>query len=177
MKIKQITSSRCQKNLKNLYESSFPENERVPFEMLFNKETFPTFKLYTFNNDKELVGFAYLLIEEKYKIAFLGYIAVKNTLRRQTYGSQIIDFLKSNLSDYVIAVNIESTNNKADNQEEREMRERFYLKNGFKFAGVEFENRDEDFSSYYWGDFNQKDYVELMKNYFPELKNLKISKI
>ena len=56
------------------------------------------------------------------------------------------------------------------------MRENFYLKNNFNFAGVEFENRGEVFRSYYLGEFNQNHYVELMKSYFPELSNMKIEK-
>jgi hypothetical protein len=174
MIIKQITSSKCQKELKAIYENSFPENERVPFNMLFDKSTFPNFKMYSFYNDENLVGFAYLLIEEQYKIAFLGYIAVKNTLRRQTYGSQILDSLKDIFKDYVIAVNIESTKVKNNNPQERKLRENFYFKNDFKFAGIEFENKGETFRSYYFGKFNQKDYIELMYNYFPELSSFKV---
>ena len=174
MKVKQIISGRCQKELKTIYENSFPENERVPFKVLFDKSIFPNFQMYAFYNDDKLVGFAYLLIEDKYKIAFLGYIAVKDILRKQTYGSQIIDTLKEMFKDYVITVNIESSKVPSNNSQERELRENFYFKNNFKFAGIEFENRGETFRSYYFGKFNQKDYIKLTHDYFPELSNLKV---
>jgi len=176
MIIKEVTSNKSQKDLKTIYENSFPKSERVPFDMLFDKQVFPNYKMYSFYTDEKLVGFAYLLIEEKYKIAFLGYIAIESSLRRQTYGSQIISILKNIFKDYTIAVNIESSRVQNNNPQERKLRENFYFKNDFKFAGIEFKNRGETFRSYYYGKFNQKDYIELTHSYFPELSNFKIEK-
>ena len=177
MEIKQIYSSRCQKALKEIYENSFPENERVPFSMLFDKSVFPNYQLHAFYENKELIGFTYTLVEKELKIAFLGYIAVRDGLRSQTKGSQMISFLKNLFPDYAITVNIESSKVQCPNLMQRKLRENFYFKNDFKFAGLEFVNREETFNSYYFGNFNQQAYINLMHSYFPELSNMKISKI
>lgn len=173
MDIKQIKTPRCQGKIKEIYENSFPENERVDFVTLFDKGVFPQYEMYGFYENKEAIGFAYLLVEEELNLAFLGYIAVKDGLRDVGKGSKMINFLKEKYNNKCIAVNIESSTVKCDNKKERLMRENFYYKNGFKYTGIQFKNRGETFNSYYYGDFDKEKYIKLMHSYFPDLTDMK----
>ena len=121
------------KLVENLYEESFPDDEKAPFESLIERlkknSTFLGFR----NEDDEFVGFAYLIHETD--LHYIFYFAIMPHLQNKGYGSSILQYIKELYKDESIFFEIEVINENADNINERKRRKNFYLKNGFKESG------------------------------------------
>jgi ribosomal protein S18 acetylase RimI-like enzyme len=132
--------SNHKKEMKKIYQSSFPKNERFPFWILkhCSKEKNVLFNA-ILDNDK-IIGIEYIINCENY--AYLMYLAVDEDQREKGYGTKILDDLTKKYKTIILS--IERTNK--DLNDIREKRKNFYLKNGFyetnKFiedTGVQYE--------------------------------------
>lgn len=118
-------SSNHKKEIKKLYKSSFPKDERFPFWLLkyCSKEENVLFNEILYNN--KAIGMEYIIKYEN--IVYLMYLAIDQKQRGKGYGSKII---KDLLKKYeTIILSIERPDNNLDDI--KEIRKRFYLKNGF----------------------------------------------
>jgi GNAT superfamily N-acetyltransferase len=116
-----------------LYNASFPDDERIPWKRIFSMLG-ETRRMYAYYDGDVFAGLSYLFIHRE--IAYLGYLAVEETLRNQGYGTQILKCILKELSGYKIVIDIEAVIEEADNYEERLKRKNFYLHNGFESTGV-----------------------------------------
>ena len=130
--------------VRRLYNSAFPENERRPFdEVLRMDEKDDDGKIAVFLLDNVFCGFGCLLTRGS--ITHLLYFAVEDRFRNRGYGSQILRELKALVGENKLVVDIESDKIEAENIEQRRRRKMFYIRNGFAETGVGYSWRGETY--------------------------------
>lgn len=114
--------------IKALYNRAFPKNERYPFSALIEQDDYTDFLAF-YDND-QFVGFlAMLHVGDLYHII---YFAVPETLRKQGYGSRILQTVHTNWSDKHFVVDIEQPVVDSPSDDYRVIRKNFYLQNGYE---------------------------------------------
>ncbi len=121
------------REIRRLYNSSFPDDERMPFRMVISHKDSRR-KAYAFRDDGVLVGLAYLFTHEN--LSYLGYLAVEEHLRSQGYGTKLIRKIHELYPDSRIVIDIEEVKEDAEDYELRRRRKDFYLRCGFQETGV-----------------------------------------
>lgn len=124
---------KCRKEARRLYNASFPDDERIPWPILTARLDEQR-RMYVHFDDGTFIGLSYVFIYRD--IAYLGYLAVEEHLRFRGYGSQILQALRKELSDFRFVIDIEVVLKEAGNYEERKKRREFYLRNGFVSTGA-----------------------------------------
>ena len=108
--------------IKKLYETSFPDNEKFPFWILDECSKEDNSNLFVILDNNKCIGMCYLVnCNNAY---YLMYLAVKPEIRNQNYGSKIISDLKENYK--TLFLSIEEPVNDISVR-----RKNFYLRNGF----------------------------------------------
>ena len=151
------------KDVGDLLVEAFPEDERPPVDIFFknleiNKEHT---RLIAYYDNNAFVGFTSLVFYKH--ICYLFFLAVSPTLRHQGYGSQILEIIKKDYSDYTILLAFEEVDPKYANYEERKNRKAFYFNHGFK---------DNGFKSNEWGVIFETAYIGKRKVTFIEYKEI-----
>lgn len=130
--------------VKALYESAFPANERIPIKHLLDDKIKREFWAF-FNKDNgenaaapKFCGFSNSITHGS--ITNIVYFAVVPELRSRGYGSQILQAIRRQHPDTCIVVDIEVEEDSKDAEElERRIRRReFYTRNGFDSSPVDY---------------------------------------
>jgi hypothetical protein len=125
-----IESKQDKKIIREIYISSFPSYERMPFFMLLHStKKHKDFELLGIYNNDTLIGFFYVIVQND--ICLILYFAIEANMRSQRFGSQALELIKKYFSDKRIFLYIEQINSKAQNYEQQIKRKAFYLRNGF----------------------------------------------
>lgn len=121
------------KRVRELLDSSFPQNERVPFLqlMLFSLRKGTSFL--SFRDDGEFVGTAYIVEYEDNLSLF--YLAVSPGKRGHGYGSKILNAVKAKQKSLNLNLDVEAPEKGAPNLPQRLSRVEFYRKNGIVDTG------------------------------------------
>lgn len=122
--------------VKALYESAFPANERIPIKHLLDNKIKREF--WAFFDGDLFCGFSNSITHGS--ITNIVYFAVVPELRSRGYGSKILQAIREKHPDASIVVDIEVEENSKDAEElERRNRRRdFYLRNGFDSSPVDY---------------------------------------
>ncbi|CAK1248022.1 GNAT family N-acetyltransferase [Fructobacillus cardui] len=112
-----------------IYHEAFPSSERIALQELKQKAAdHVQIKMTVLVDGEQNVGIAYFVdLKEK---AFVLYLAVDQSIRGQGIGGKTLSAFKERYPKGII-LESESTLEDADNQQQREARYHFYLKNGF----------------------------------------------
>ncbi len=153
------------KQVKRLYRSAFPRNERAPFWLLMKRCDTGRDTFYALIDDNEFIGLVYTIKTEK--MVYVFFLAIEEDARGKGYGTEVLKKLSEMYPDRAIALMIEDPEEKsAENLKERVERLRFYEKNGFQRlsikineAGVGYELLATDAT------VTQKDFLAMMKDY------------
>ncbi len=129
--------------VRELYEASFPPNERQPFGELFSGFYGEMETLAAFEKDR-LVGIVMLLSHEE--ITHILYFAVEPGLRSRGYGSRMLKLIRDRYPVQKIIADIERPGENIPNESQRENRIAFYLNNGYRFTEIEYRWEGEDYS-------------------------------
>ena len=141
---------------KVLYYRSFPKNERRPFPELAENRLGNT-EVVCFYDNNTFVGMACLLNGSA--ISHIIYIAIDESLRGHGYGSKALELLHKSNSEKRIMVDIEVPDISAENNEQRIMRKKFYLRAGYEETPVKYEWRGEKYEILsYRGQISQAEY-------------------
>ena len=160
---------RIKNEIKKLYVSAFPKNERPPVHYFFKSALKESNRLIAYYIENEFIGFTYL---SYYKdICYIFFLAVSDSKRNMGYGSKIIEQIKSDNSDYVLLLCYEEVDEKYVDYLNRKNREKFYLKNGFKNNELKTNEFGVIFQTAYIGKHKVKieDYIEIFVLGFGEL--------
>ena len=175
-KIVEINSSKANDDaLRELYESSFPVGERVPYDIIIKGFDLLDIDYTGYYEDEKLLGLSIIVRLSKYNWG--AYFAVKKELRGKGLGQKlltiILDKYKKEKNPFIIDVE-SPLQADAPNPEIRKRRHNFPLRNGLRDTGVYFtfngvslsvmSNRDEPFS--------QKDYEEIANAFKPKMDEL-----
>ena len=125
-----LENREIEKDIRPLFESAFPIDERPPSDVYFSSFNEQNNKvLLGFYVENAFVGFTSLILNKD--ICYIFFLAVSPSLRNQGWGRQILSYVKEHYQTYNILLCYEEVDLKYDNYEERIKREQFYLHNGF----------------------------------------------
>lgn len=148
--------------VRRLYETAFPEEERIPYEDLpWLLDVMPLDYEAYYDGDT-FVGLTMVLSHRDYN--WFWYFAVSEDLRGRGYGQQILSWMKERYSDRSLIMDIESPEQVCDNMEQRRRRHGFYLRNGFRDTDTAKSFEGIDYTVMILGDkeFTQDDYEEII---------------
>ncbi|WP_295884966.1 GNAT family N-acetyltransferase [Anaerococcus sp. DFU013_CI05] len=143
MKLKQVKTQEDKEYFEKLYQSSFPEDERIGENILYGFFEKNLIDILILIKDENKVGMAVIYLNKN--IHLLSYLAIDPKYRGQGMGSEALKLFKVKYEDLIIE--IESTRFKdADDFALRNRRKAFYIKNGFNvleeninYFGIEME--------------------------------------
>lgn len=112
-----------------LYLTAFPKEERAPIDALRRSIAKKKAEMLMATDEGEFIGFVYMICDKK--LAYIGYLAIDDSKRRQGYGSEVLTALKERYSDKKLFLAREQLEEDAPNYQERLNRVAFYEKNEF----------------------------------------------
>ena len=113
-----------------IYESAFPPDERMPFERVLKKCEDGSMRLLSVESESgEFLGFANITL--CYDALVLNYFAIEPDMQGRGFGTEVIAELKKRYPDRSIVIDIEDDLVEADNKEQRIRRRAFYERLGF----------------------------------------------
>ncbi|SOD13775.1 Ribosomal protein S18 acetylase RimI [Fibrobacter sp. UWB16] len=130
--------------VKALYESAFPANERIPIKHLLDDKIKREFWAFFGKEDGEsgaapkFCGFSNSITHGS--ITNIVYFAVVPELRSRGYGSQILQVIREQHPDtrIVVDIEVEEDSKDAEELERRNRRRDFYQRNGFEASPVDY---------------------------------------
>lgn len=120
--------------IKTLYFRAFPSQERKPFTLIRRQRAKGLLEVWTASDGGIPVGFAITAVSDS--LVLLDYLAVSDVHRSKGLGSSILRALAEIYGDTPIFLEIEKPDIHAKNQSERLARKAFYLRNGYREAGI-----------------------------------------
>ena len=129
--------------VKALYESAFPANERIPIKRLLDDKIKREF--WAFFDGDLFCGFSNSITHGS--ITNIIYFAVVPELRSRGYGSKILQAIREQHPDtrIVVDIEVEEDSKDAEELERRNRRRDFYQRNGFDAAPVEYHWQGEHY--------------------------------
>lgn len=139
-------------DLIKIYESSFPEAEKIPYENILRIIEEAEFPVEYLAHEEgggltlgqgDLIGLSITAELDDYD--WIWYLAVREICRRRGYGKQLLQIVKQRCYDASyrtkpIIIEIESpTQAICNNPEERKRRHKFFLDQGFRDTDVTYE--------------------------------------
>lgn len=126
-----LENKEIEKDVKPLFESAFPIEERPPADVFFSSFNDQNNKvLLGFYDEKAFIGFTSLIIYKD--ICYIFFLAVSTSKRNKGWGSKILAYIKEKYEKYNILLCYEEVDEQYPNYQERVKREQFYFNNGFK---------------------------------------------
>ena len=133
--------------VKALYESAFPANERIPTKQLLDNKIQREFFAFvdTIDGTPTFCGFSNSITRGT--ITNIVSFAVEPELRSRGYGSEILKTIREKHPETRLVVDIEVEENSKDAEEiERRNRRRdFYLRNGFEASPFDYHWQGEHY--------------------------------
>lgn len=122
--------------VKALYESAFPANERIPIKHLLDDKIKREF--WAFFDGDLFCGFSNSITHGS--ITNIVYFAVVPELHSRGYGSQILQAIRRQHPDtrIVVDIEVEEDSKDAEELERRNRRREFYTRNGFDSSPVDY---------------------------------------
>ncbi|WP_458450930.1 GNAT family N-acetyltransferase [Fibrobacter sp.] len=122
--------------VKALYESAFPANERIPIKHLLDDKIKREF--WAFFDGDLFCGFSNSITHGS--ITNIVYFAVVPELRSRGYGSKILQAIRRQHPDtrIVVDIEVEEDSKDAEELERRNRRREFYTRNGFDSSPVDY---------------------------------------
>lgn len=160
-----VDAKKYKKEIKKLYRSAFPANERAPLFLLFKRTNNGRDLFSAVSCDGKFIGLVYTISIEK--LTYVFFLAIKEELRGKGYGSKILDKIKNDSMDKTVILMIEDTKKEnCDNLNERLERLKFYEKNGFLRLNIQINEAGVDYELLGTNkDVTQADFLSLMKKY------------
>lgn len=120
--------------IERLYWAAFPREERVPMDTLLEADG--PYDFIACYDGAILCGFYSALTFGD--ITHILFLAVEEKLRDHGYGSQILAEIGKAYAGNRVILDVEMVDPEADNNEQREQRIAFYLRNGYHHSGISY---------------------------------------
>ena len=134
MTVKQITAANVDTNIKQLYESAFPEGEQIPWDDLMRLVEEMPLDFTAYYDGADFIGFT--IVYPRKSFNWFWYFAVREELRGKGYGQQILTQLIELYKEQNFVLDMESPTQVCENIDQRKRRHAFYLRNGFRDTNV-----------------------------------------
>jgi len=157
--------SEYQKELKDLYYSAFPKEERPPFFYFLHCAKKKTSELYVIRDEKKFIGLACFSKEKD--LVCLMWFAIDEKLRGQGYGTSLLNLMKEKYQGYRLSLACEKVSGEYSNYEERKKRKSFYEHNGYKSMDYIFTEYGVDYEIMCCnGKISKEEYRKVNGNFF-----------
>ena len=120
--------------IERLYRAAFPREERVPMDTLLEADA--PYDFIACYDGAVLCGFYSALTFGD--ITHILFLAVEEKLRDHGYGSQILTEIGKAYAGNRVILDVEMVDPEADNNEQREQRIAFYMRNGYHHSGISY---------------------------------------
>ena len=120
--------------IERLYRAAFPREERVPMDTLLEADG--PYDFIACYDGAILCGFYSALTFGD--ITHILFLAVEEKLRDHGYGSQILAEIGKAYAGNRVILDVEMVDPEADNNEQREQRIAFYLRNGYHHSDISY---------------------------------------
>ena len=134
MKLRKVKSRKDWRDIKKLYNEAFPANEKKPFWMIRRKHKKGTADVWVIEQEGAFSGMAITM--NGADLVLLDYFAVSTDRRSYGIGGAALKALQKTYEGRRFFLEIESIEEGAQTQKERERRKKFYLTNGMRELGV-----------------------------------------
>lgn len=136
MKLKKIDRNHADApRLLQIYESSFPENERIESCRYYDTLEAYSVDIYGIYDDDNIVGLLNIMPRLKNGIVYFWFFAIDEPFRNKGIGGEALDELIKIYPQCQLVLDMEPLDKTADNYEERICRTRFYERHGFSLSG------------------------------------------
>lgn len=158
-----IKSKDDKKKLKEIYISSFPSYERMPFFRLTNSSKKDKgFELLSIYDNETVIGFFYVILQKD--ICLILYFAIDEDKRSLGFGSQAITLIKEHFIGKRIFLYIEQIKPKAQNYEQQVKRKDFYVRNNFRPTNFQVVLSTEVFEVLIYGnEIEKEEYIQILR--------------
>ena len=163
MTTKQITATNADEQIRQLYQTAFPEEEQIPWPELLGLIDRMQLDFTVYYEGEEFIGF--FIVYPRPTFNWFWYFAVREELRGRGYGQQILTQLIDRYKHSSNILDMESPDHPSPNPEQRKRRHQFYLRNGFRDTHVYRTFDDNTFTIMMMGEgtFTKEDYDEILK--------------
>ena len=120
--------------IERLFRAAFPREERVPMDTLLEADG--PYDFIACYDGAILCGFYSALTFGD--ITHILFLAVEEKLRDHGYGSQILAEIGKAYAGNRVILDVEMVDPEADNNEQREQRIAFYMRNGYHHSGISY---------------------------------------
>ncbi len=117
-----------------LYQTAFPACERKPFSLILEKQAAGQVDLFYLEQDALFSGLAITMKHQD--LVLLDYFAITAVQRQKGLGCRALNTLFEHYQGNRFFLEIESTQEEADNKAQRRLRKQFYLKNKMTELGL-----------------------------------------
>ena len=147
---------------KRLYESAFPDAERIPWKELLRLADEMPLDFSVWFDGGRFVGLT--IVWPRKEFDWFWYFAVEEELRGRGLGQEILSGLLGKRAGRTLILDMESPEQECENAEQRRRRHGFYLRNGFRDTGVgkSFKGVDYTILIHGPGTFSMRDYDEII---------------
>lgn len=147
-----------------LFKTAFPKEEQMPIWLLRALSHRRGINFLAFFDEDIFCGLTYFI--RKNNNLFLLFFAVDGSIRSKGYGTQILTWLKTHYPDDQIFLEIETVDSTSANYQQRQSRQKFYFKNGFKDTGVKSKEQNVVYDILSTADsFSAQDYKDLIRHF------------
>lgn len=138
MEIQFVPALLHKEEIKRLYKTAFPKEERGPLFLLHRKAKKGKAKFSAVMDGEKFVGLTF--IAGKGDVVTLMFLAVADKERGKGYGGRILECVRERYKGKRLFLNIEVVDPQAENYEQRRSRKVFYERNGFE--GLDYRVRE-----------------------------------
>lgn len=136
MELKKIDGNHADANrLLQIYEASFPDNERIESEKYYEVLKHYSVDIYGIYDNDMLIGLVNVITRPAYRFIYLWYFALDEPYRNKGIGSVVLERLKELYPDCQLVLDMEPLDENAPNYEVRKRRTRFYTRHGLTLTG------------------------------------------
>lgn len=154
--------SRFWEQVNTLAKEAFPPEEYLAPAELVRMARSDDFDFLALLDGEAFVGFMVVMLYED--MAYLFFLAIDADSRGKGYGSRAIETLRAEYPDKTHTVDFEMLDDAASNQEQREKRRAFYLRNGYQETGLFLSYLGMDYEVFCMGDhFDTETFKAMMK--------------
>lgn len=160
-----VEAWRCKREIKRLYCTAFPKEERAPLFFLYRKARKGQADFCAVLDGEKFVGMTFLGGTDR--VVTLMYLAIDELQRGKGYGGRILDAVKKANSGKKLCLNIELLDRTAGNYAQRVKRKAFYQRNGFESLNYTVREGGVVYEMLSFGGFvTQEEYRGMMETLF-----------
>lgn len=162
MKLSFTGIERYKRQVKDLFVSAFPREERPPFWMMMRRCRQGKAEFCAVTDGDKFVGLTYVIGDSKVKT--LMFLAVSDDARGGGYGTRILQAVHSKYGDVKLFLNIEPLDETSPNYEQRCRRKAFYERNGMSLLDYQVREAGVTYEMMTFGEYVTIDeYEDVMK--------------